>query len=282
MVKRARLVIIGATGLLGPYFSEEFASRYEVINYGRTKGDLRADLTDLDVAKTLFGHADPDIVINLAAYTDVDGCADHPEVAKAINVKIPANIAAAISDHVQLVQISTDQVYPDSKGPHKEKNIGPVNAYGQTKLDGEKAALTHSNTLVLRTNIFGKSKTEGRKSLSDFFEESFRCGKPIKLFNDSIFTPLHMRTLAAITNQMLRKTTAGVYNVGSREALSKADFALAVARHLELSAERTEITSSTSIFGRSKRALDLALDVAKIEKVLTYSMPTLHEEVRTL
>ena len=277
-----KLLLIGATGMSGPYFAAELAADYEVINYGHTKGDVRADFTDPAATKQLFAYTNPDIVINLAAYTDVEGCARKPELANAINVGIPANITAAINSDVLFVQVSTDQVYPDSIGPHKEPNIGPVNIYGQTKLDGENAALKHANTLVLRTNIFGKSQTEGRVSLSDFFEESFRKGNEIKLFNDSVFSPLHMQSLAAITNRMIRTSQTGVYNLGSRDALSKADFALTIAQHFSLSTKCAQIISSTTISGRSKRALDLALDVTKIEKALGYFMPTLKDEVKLL
>jgi dTDP-4-dehydrorhamnose reductase len=173
-------------------------------------------------------------------------------------------------------------VYPDCKGPHAEGNENPVNIYGRSKLAGETAALSHSGALVLRTNIFGPSRTPGRASLSDFVIGSLSQGKSIQLFEDIYFSPLHMETVCALMVGALEKGLVGVYNMGSREGMSKKDFSLKVALHKELPTDRTKTVKSSHIQGRAPRPKDMRLDVSRIEKALGREMPTLEDEIRNL
>lgn len=282
MYGRPKLLIIGATGLLGPYFKAEYAKEYTVLECGLNKGEYKVDVTNIECASKLISDVNPDVIINLAAYTDVDGCEKNPELAKALNETIPANLVSCISHKIKLVQISTDQVYPNTVGLHKEDEVAPVNIYGKTKLAGEEALKSHDNSLILRTNIFGKSITVGRTSLSDFFIDSFRMQRPINLFKDSIFSPVHMKTLAEVSAQLLSKEITGTFNVGSRNAMSKADFALSIAEHFGFSTACAEIVSSTNIANRANRSLQLALDVTRLEEVLSSSMLNLTDEIRKL
>ena len=277
-----KILIVGSTGLLGPYFIEQFCKEGQVFAYGFSKGSNQADFTILDNVRSLIKKIEPDIVVNLAGYTDVDGCESNPGIAQNINTNIPSNIVQCISKHTKFIQISTDQVYPNTSGPHNEKDTGPINVYGKTKLSGEKAAKLHDNTLILRINLFGRSKTKGRKSLSDFFEESFRSNRHVKLYTDSIFSPLHMSTIAEITRKMISRNIIGTYNLGSGDSISKSNFALAIADHFSLSTESSEEASSVNVLNRVGRSLDLSLNISKIEKVLSQSLPTIKEEIKKL
>lgn len=277
-----RVLITGQSGLVGSYIVEAAAGLGQVTDIARLGGDRRPDLTDADAAKRLIDLAQPDIVVNCAAFTDVDGCEYNPQRAMASNCGIVKNLVAGLPPESCLVQFSTDQVYPDVPGPHPEDKAVPVNTYGKSKLAGEEAALVHGNALVLRTNFFGPSRTQGRKSLSDWMIESFTQQRAITLFVDSLFSPLHMKTLADLTVECLRKGLTGVYNLGCRAGASKADFGLAIAELLNLPVGNARLGASVALPGRAPRPRDLRMDVTRIEAALGQAMPTLQDEISKL
>jgi len=91
-----------------------------------------------------------------------------------------------------------------------------------------------------------------------------------------------MATLAELALDMVSNGIRGLFNVGSQDGMSKADFALAVAGHLELSTETAKLGVSTQVAERAARAADLRLDLQNIEAALRRPMPNLLEEVAKL
>jgi dTDP-4-dehydrorhamnose reductase len=253
-----------------------------VTTTGRTGGDLARDLTDRQALRTLLVAVAPDVVIHAAGFTDVDACERVPQQAFAINRDVTASLVAALPPTAHLVFISTDQVYPDTRGPHAENEVSPVNVYGQSKLAGERAALAHPGGLVLRTNFFGKSRRPGRQSLSDFVIDSLTKRKPVNFFADVLFSPLHLTTLAGLIVEMVDLGLTGVFNAGCREGDSKSNFALAVARHEGLPTDNALVGSSTMLTDRASRPHDLRLDVSRLESCIGRSMPTLEDEIAKL
>ncbi|MBA44925.1 MAG: hypothetical protein CMF62_13120 [Magnetococcales bacterium] len=282
MQQLKKCVVFGASGLLGPYVCQALtAHRYSVVEVGKDHAETSCDLTLPSETKKFIEKHQPAVVVNLVAMTNVDACEEHPGTADVLNRQTIENIVNAISPETQLVHVSTDQVYSEQVGtpPYTESMIGPINAYGRTKLAGEEEALKHKKSVVLRTNIFGASQTPTRKSLSDFFIESFQKQSPLKLFTDSIFTPLHMETVGEMIASCLEKEVYGVYNLASRNGMRKADFALVIANQLGASTNNAETMESTALVGRAPRPKDLRLDPSALEQKLGITMPTLEQEI---
>ncbi len=278
-----RWLITGATGLLAPYVIGAVGALGDIIiTTARAAADRSCDLSAPSETRALLRATAPDVVVHTAGMTDVDRCEREPAAAFAANRDTAANLAVALPPSGRLVVISTDQVYPDTAGPHREEATGPVNVYGQSKLAGEQAALAHPRALVLRTNFFGPSRTEGRQSLSDFVVSSLRQSKPVTFFDDVLFSPFHMATLADLVVTVADDNLAGVFNAGCRDGKSKADFAIAIARHLGLPIGSATVGSSQSQPARAPRPSDLRLDVARLEQALGRPMPTLEDEVAKL
>lgn len=277
-----RWLITGASGLLSDYLIEACGKSGEVITTARSDGDRRCDLTDANAVRALLADTSPDVVVHAAALTDVDRCEREPDRALAVNRDAAAHLAAALPPGARIVFVSTDQVYPDTPGPHTEEAAGPVNMYGKSKREGERATLGHPGALVLRTNFFGPSRRAGRASLSDFVIRSLGEGRAVTFFSDILFSPLHMATLSALIVEMAERATTGVFNAGCRNGASKADFALAVARHKGLQTRTARIGSSTVMPDRAPRPKDMRMDVGRIERALGRPMPTLEEEVAKL
>jgi dTDP-4-dehydrorhamnose reductase len=279
-----RILVTGATGLLGPYVCEAFAD-YELITTARKNADHSCDLTDASAVEELFTFVCPDAVIHLMALTDVDYCEEHPDDAQKFNGESVDHIVRVLDRNAMLVYLSTDQVYPGDRGPYKENMetlVKPVNMYGRSKLSGEKATRQHSRSLCLRTNLFGPSRTEGRVSLSDFVTKMLSEEKPVNLFQDILFSPLHMKTLAHYLRMAVDQDITGIYNLGCREGMSKAVFGLTIARRLGLSTASVTIGDSVGIPGRALRPLDMRMDPSLFESAIGEAMPTLETEIGKL
>ncbi len=277
-----RLLVIGATGLLGPYLVDAGRTLGVVQGVARHTAELRCDITSKDDVRSAIRCFSPTVVILAAALSDVDACETHPALAHAINVEGVANVVSEVPPEARLVLISTDQAYADTPGPHGEISAAPVNVYGRTKIGGETEALRHPHSLALRCNFFGPSRTSGHESLSDFFERRLRAGESISAFRDVWFSPLHMTTFAATLVDAIRTGAEGIYNVGSNGGASKHEFCLMIASHLGLDASKVAAVDAASLAGRARRPRDMRLDVRKLETALGRSMPTLEEEVSKL
>jgi dTDP-4-dehydrorhamnose reductase len=273
------ILLIGANGLLGPYVAEAMRRLGPVVSASRTDGAPTVDLTNRDSVTAALDAVRPSLVVNLAALTDVDGCERDHGAAYTVNGLAVSRLVSALAPEMRFVQISTDQVYPDAPGPHREEAVGPINAYGASKLAGEAAALARPGSLVVRVNLVGPSRTERRRSLSDFFVDGLTMGRTMTLFEDVLFSPLHIRTLSDTLVEMVEVGAEGVYNLGARDGMSKAAFALRLAERLGLSTRTATLGRSDHIEGRARRPKDLRMDVSAAERLLGRRLPTLEEEI---
>lgn len=280
MTSQLRIAVTGATGLLGPWLVDELSKIGSVSALGLSRGHA-VDLSDRERTRAVVGDLAPDIVVHAMALADVDACERRPEDAARLNEAATRNVVEACGAAARFVYISTDQVYGDVAGPHTEDVVAPVNVYGASKLAGERAALAHPNSLVLRTNMFGPSRSPHRSSLSDTMAAAFREGRAITLFEDSLFSPLHLATLATLVAELARGELTGVFNLASRQGFSKADFGVALARHLGLSTSAA-VRGSSVAPGRVRRARDLRMDPTRLERALQREMPTLQQEITKL
>ena len=276
------VVVTGATGFLGPFLVDAFQSLGPTVGVSRHSATLACDLTDRAAVQALMAELKPDVVVHAAALTDVDLCEKKPSLAQRMNAGATANVADSMSSNATLVYVSTDQVYPSDHAPHAEGSEAPLNAYGVSKLAGEQAAARRSQSLILRTNLFGASRSRSGSSLVDFLVGKFQSREPVSLFTDVLFSPLHVTTMAAFAVECVRRKLTGTFNLGSRGGMSKCDFAFAVARHLGLPTDRAERAESALLPGRAPRPLDMRMDVTRIEQALARKMPALADEIKKL
>ena len=113
------------------------------------------DITDAEAVRAYVAERQPDLLVNCAAMTNVDGCEKMEDVAYRVNAEGPANLARACSAHgCKLVHVSTDYVFPGTEPGERVEGdkTGPLSAYGRTKLAGERLALeANPRTFVVRT-----------------------------------------------------------------------------------------------------------------------------------
>jgi dTDP-4-dehydrorhamnose reductase len=279
-----RVLITGASGMLGCTLASFLqAQGYELIRHGHHgMADVSCDLTNRDETAELLAIIRPDMVVNLVAATNVDACERQPHMAYLLNVRTVENLVAGIEKNPGpfLIHISTDQVY-DAPGASAEDDIRLSNTYALTKYAGELAA-QRTPASILRTNFFGSSRHPSRKSFSDWLLDNFRNNKSFTAFADIVTSPLSMLSLSRSINLVLQHPTAGVFNLGSRGGLSKADFAATLAEAFELDTTCMRRGSSIDVALQAYRPKDMAMDSGKFEKTFGAVMPSLADEIRQL
>ena len=178
------------------------------------------------------------------------------------------------------LQISTDQVY-SGKGPHKEKFAKPVNTYGKTKLNGERY-IKNINGCILRTNFVGKSLKNDKKSFTDWIFNSLKNGKTIPVFKNIKFSPLSTETLCKYINLVIKKKIKGIYNLGSKNGMSKAEFAINFAKKLNLDTKLLKVTNYKKEFLIAKRPLDMRMNVKFFERKFRTRLKSLNYEINLI
>jgi dTDP-4-dehydrorhamnose reductase len=278
----ANILLAGGTGLLGcsllPYLKEQ---GHQVWQQGyRQQADVSADLCNKEQVIALLDSLQPDCIINLAALTNVDYCEEHPQQAYLLNTAVVENMAAWIKKNAaaHLIHISTDQLY-DGSGPHREAEIQLQNYYSFSKKASEIAAGSVDAT-VLRTNFFGRSQCAGRASFSDWLFGALQTQQSISVFDDVLFSPLSIQTLTRHIALLVQKKPAGVFNLGSKQGMSKADFAFIFAKINGFStAGLNRTTSAAADFLKARRPKDMRMDCRLYEKTMALQLPDLIDEI---
>ena len=194
---------MGKNGQVGWELQRTLAPLGEVVALGRP--DL--DLTEFDRLREVVREVGPEVIVNAAAYTDVDRAESEPELAMAVNAHAPGVLAEeAARLGVVLVHFSTDYVFDGAKGkPYSENDTpNPLNVYGETKLAGERAVeAAGAAHLILRTSWVYSLRRECfvTKVLRWAQEQSV-----LKIADDQVSTPTWCRVVAKASAQILSYT----------------------------------------------------------------------------
>ena len=278
-----RILITGASGMLGINLAIEALSGHEVIGVdrGRLKSApfpvIKANFFDRNAFEPALQSTRPDWVINCAALANLEECEKHPGQARILNTDLPRDLANACARQgIKFIHLSTDAVF-DGTGEAvytEEDEPNPQSIYAQTKLDGERAVQeAYPQAIIARVNFFGWS-LGGRRSLAEFFVNNLSEGNNVNGFTDVIFCPMWVTDLSRTLIDMLEKNLSGLYHVVGSQAISKYQFGLEVARRFGLreslisprSVERSGLTA--------KRSHNLWLSIHKLSTDLGREIPS--------
>ncbi|MBC7878989.1 MAG: SDR family oxidoreductase [Anaerolineales bacterium] len=278
----ARILITGVSGLLGINLAHETMNEHDIIGVDRSKlvnppfKILKMDLLESDAVDSILDDAQPEWLINCAALANLDACEADPDLARRLNTDLPAQMAKACKARgVSFVHISTDAVFDGKKdGFYTEDDLpNPLGVYSKTKLDGERAVLSeNSNNIVARVNFYGWS-LGGRRSLAEFFFYNLSDNKSISGFTDVVFCPMLVNDTARILVKMLEKKLSGLYHLVGRDAMSKYQFGVEVAREFSLKESEISPKSILSSGLAAPRAHNLCLSIHKLSTDLGESLP---------
>lgn len=226
-----KIAITGAGGLVGSCLVKQLAAQHQILPLKHA--DL--DITDQEAVQALIQRERPEVVINCAVL-NVDECETNPAKAHALNVAGPQYLAAAANEvGAALVHYSTNYVF-DGK-TEKFYTIHdatePVNNYGQTKLDGERAVMAAiPRHYILRTSwVFGV----GKENFLSIIHRQLRAGKRGKVVSDCWASATYVEDLVTRTQEILARQQSGIYHVVNEGLCSYVEFAVEAGRLVGLS-----------------------------------------------
>ncbi len=235
-----RLLVTGATGLLGANLSlQAVADGWHVIPVFHThrvewpgvETVCVGDLLEPGVIETMVRDTRPDVLINAAAWANVDRCEGDPITATHMNRDLPARVADVChAEGVRLIHISTDYVFDGARGHYREDDAtGPISIYGETKLAGE--AEVHDRCddhCIVRTSLLFGWNLQPKQCFVERVIDLLQANQSVDAFVDQWASPLLVNHLAGVLLQIARTDFRGVLHVASRDTASR----LELVRHV--------------------------------------------------
>ncbi|HYK51004.1 MAG TPA: dTDP-4-dehydrorhamnose reductase [Terriglobales bacterium] len=263
-----RVTIFGGTGLLGKALVREWQGD-KVVGLGSADADIRSDE---QVGKVLRERR-PECVVLAAAYTDVDGCETHSDLAFDVNCRGAVNVASECArTGSRLLFISTDYVFDGNKNTPYETDepLSPQTVYGRTKAAAEtEIRELHPEACILRTSwVFGM----GGKCFPDTILKLAETRAELDVVDDQRGSPTYTVDLARTIRDLCRKNASGIVHATNCGACTWYDFASAAAKGAELPV-RVRPTTSEKFVRPAKRPKYSVLSLASLERY-GLQMPT--------
>jgi len=265
-----RALIFGASGMLGTDLCAAAPRGTSLI----ALDSADVDITDSVGTVSVLRDMRPDWVLNAAAYTAVDRAETEVDAAEAVNAEAPGRIAEeAARLGIAMVHFSTDYVFPGTTTrPYGEEDqVAPVNAYGASKLRGERAILSSgAHSLVVRTQwLFGRSGHSFPRTMWQRATE----GLATRVVNDQVGRPTYTRDLAVATWQLVAQRASGiVHATNSGTPATWFDLAREVFRRAGAEALLSPCTSA-SYPTAARRPRYSALSTTRLEQLLSGPLP---------
>ena len=274
-----RILVFGKTGQMGFGLSKDLAGLGSVRCVGRDE----ADLSDLAAIENVIQEEHPDVIVNAAAYTNVDHAETDIEVANLVNTIAPGVMAEmAEVNNAWFVHYSTDYVFdggtdtPYTEGAEKK----PINVYGRTKAAGEEAVQKATKRhLIIRTSWIYSN--EGRNFLNTVMRLARQTGE-LRIVDDQIGTPTYARVLSRTTAEMIKKLSAhhdapglaGIFNVTCGGATTWFGFACEILRCAGIRDVAVQPIRTLDFPTPATRPHYSVLDNSRLEQFYGLNLPT--------
>jgi dTDP-4-dehydrorhamnose reductase len=266
-----KVLVAGAGGMLGRDFVLAATNAgHDVVAFDRT----RMDVTDAAAVRRQFDRERPDMVVNCAAWTDVDGAESAEEQAFVVNGAGAGNLAAAAREvGAAIVYVSTDYVFDGEKGqPYVESDQpAPQSAYARTKLAGEEAtaAANKRHFIVRSSGLFGISG-------KNFVDTMLRLGESmseVTVVRDQVTAPTYTWHLAFGLTRLIEGIEYGIHHMAAAGGCSWYEFAGEIFEQGKVDCKVLSITSE--MFGQA--AQRPAYSVMQSQREHAIRLPSWHD-----
>ena len=273
-----RILITGATGQLGRSVVEELQPHFNILSTARkipvetltACPVVEMDISNKSIVQQVVSKHEPDVLIHLAAMTNVDGCEREKEKAWDINVKGTEHLLQVISgSETRIIFISTDYVFDGENGPYGvDAKPSPINYYGKSKLAAENAIRGGRNAwVILRTNVlYGAGGSPA--SFVRWVTESLKIGNEIRVVDDQYGNPTWTGSLAESVKLLIVLNSEGLFHYGGADFISRHQFALKIAVTYNLDQSLIKKISTEELGQLAKRPLQSGLTTNKIEETV--------------
>jgi dTDP-4-dehydrorhamnose reductase len=285
-----KILLTGKDGQVGFALHKKLLSLGEVIATGRQELDLR----NPDAIKAFIDKTKPNIIINAAAYTEVDKAESEKLLAHQINAVAPQVLAHKASElNIPMIHFSTDYVFDGlKKEPYLETDqANPQSVYGQTKWEGEEAVRQHTKHIILRTSwVLSAHGQNFLKTILKLAQEK----SSLNVVSDQKGTPTSSDVLADVTYKIVKTIfndpnfkDFGTYHVTSmgdtdwfQYACFIVDEAIGLGLKTSMTSKDIKPISSDLYPTLAKRPMNSRLDTTKIKKIFMLELPHWEEEVK--
>jgi dTDP-4-dehydrorhamnose reductase len=282
-----KILLLGKNGQVGWELQRSLAPLGELVALDfDSPGPLRADFSQPEQLTATIRAVAPDVIVNAAAHTAVDKCESEPDLARAINALAPGVLAReAAARGAWLVHYSTDYVFDGSGSkPWREDDAtGPLNVYGQTKLEGEQAIRASGcKHLILRTSwVYAARGGNFAKTMLKLAQERER----LTVIDDQIGAPTGADLLADATAHAVRAIIGnaglgGTYHaVASGEtswhgyAMTLIESARALGVPIKVCREAIEAVPTSAFSTPARRPHNSRLDTQKLHDAFGFVLP---------
>jgi len=278
---KTKFLVLGSNGQLGKDLIKILKSRKEEF-VGLTHNDI--ELKDYMAVRKIIKEIKPEIIINTAAFHNVDLCEENPIEAYSINSQAVYNLAEICKDNnTSLVHISTDYVFDGKKEKGFEYNEGdfpnPINVYGKSKLHGERVikGITDKYFIVRTAALQGisQSSVKGR----NFIETMMRLGNEkglVEVVNDQFTSPTYTLELAGKIIDLSKTTEYGLYHLTSEGSCSWYEFAKEIFKRTGMNVKVIPINTREAekkFNYKAKRPLNTVLSNNHLKQIGIANMP---------
>jgi dTDP-4-dehydrorhamnose reductase len=258
-----KILILGHRGMLGSDLLNRLGLDHDVA--GKDIEDF--DLTSGDSCRQVIEEVMPEVVVNAAAYTNVDGAETHRDLCFAVNAEGVRNLVVACRDRkIRIVHFSTDYVFDGTKRkPYTEADVpNPLNVYGASKLQGERFLQDHKAPfLLIRTEwLYGKN---GKNFVGTILEKA-KTERLLKVVDDQIGSPTYTWDLAGAVKVLIDGGHAGVYHITNRGVCSWFEFTRKILQYAGQDSVTVEPITSGSLSRPALRPLFSGLSGKKFRE----------------
>ena len=237
-----KILLTGANGLLGQKTTEVFARETEhelILTDLAPKAEEprkftyhELDITNKEAVKEFVKIHKPEIIINAAAFTNVDGCETERELSWRVNVDAVKNlIIASRINSSKIIHISTDYIFDGVYGGYDENSTpNPLSFYGKAKLASENALVASGvEFTIIRTMIIYGYGRNVKRNFALWLVDKLGNNEPVTIVDDQYGMPTMVDDLGLALNRIVEHERTGIYNVCGSEYISRYDFALKLA-----------------------------------------------------
>jgi dTDP-4-dehydrorhamnose reductase len=255
-----KILLLGHKGMLGSGLLTQMRLHHEVVGMDQDEIDITSAG---DCAKAIEATI-PQIVINAAAYTNVDACETAREDCFAVNAEAVKNIADACRNkNIRIVHFSTDYVFNGSgSAPYKEDdNCDPINTYGASKLLGEQYLQSLAkNYIIIRTAwLYGAN---GKNFVRTILEKAKTTPK-LTVVDDQIGSPTSTKDLAAAVDHLIEISAQGIFHVTNRGSCSWYQFAVKILQEAGIDDVEVSPIKSDQLVRAAKRPANSVMSMQK-------------------
>ncbi|MEC8610174.1 MAG: SDR family oxidoreductase [Bacteroidota bacterium] len=290
-----RILITGSNGLLGQKLIHLLKKNYQLLATSlgnclvsnQTEFEYKPlNITDQKAINELVDDFKPEVIINTAAMTDVDGCEDNQKGCDELNVKaVDYLVQSCFRHNAHLIHISTDFIFDGEDGPYTETDLpNPLSYYGLSKLKSEKLIRQSSiKWTILRTIIlYGTAENLQRNNIVLWGRKALKDGTALNIIDDQFRAPTLAEDLAQACLLAIDKQAYGVFNASGKDTMSIYEMVERMADFYKCYKSNINLISSSTLNQKAKRPPKTGFILDKSISELGYQPHSFEEGLQIL